>query len=138
MPLVVFFMTLIFILELQKAMAMYMAPKLYRFTGGTKEKIVLLPYMNNTQITIGGRASGLVKLRVRPFLALEIETADEDGYYTDETLFEYMADADINLGTIGGKRTYTIPSTHLTNLMIDDVGNGGDFWVSVWQFTQEK
>lgn len=119
-------------------MAMCMVPKLYKFTGGTKEKIVLLPYMNNTQITIGGRGTGLVKLRVRPFLPPELETADEDGYFTDETLFEYLADADINLATIGGKRTYTIPATHLTNIMIDDVGNTGDFWVSVWQFTQEK
>lgn len=119
-------------------MVLRVEPTLYMQPGGTKEKIVVLPYYCNTQITIGGRGAGTVKLRVRPFLPSELELPQDNGTYLDDAMFEYLPDADINLATLNGKRTYTIPTTHLSNLMIDDSANSGPFWVSVWQFTQEK
>lgn len=113
------------------------SPKLYRFTGGTKEQILMLPYLCNNQFTIGGRNTGVVKISVRPFLPEELNDYDAiSKQYVDTTLFERRVNFDIDLSS--DIRSFTSDLFHLSAIEVDDTDNTGEFWVSVWQFTQEK
>ena len=83
------------------------------------------------QITIGGRDTGSVVFRYRPYLPGKplVERAD----------FEQPADFSISFETSPQgvkKRTFVLKDTRLSWVEIDDSGNSalGDFWVSIVQY----
>lgn len=112
-------------------------PVLYRFPGGTKTQIIITTVVTNTQITVGGRNTGTVKFSIRPLLPDELGVITEDTpTYTDTDNFQKLPDHDVNLVTVGGVRTHAIETTFISAIEVDDTGNTGPFWVTVWQYTQ--
>lgn len=107
-------------------------------TVGTKVNYRLNTSATNLQITIGGRATGSVIIRYRPYLeahpVLGISTIDT----MHNSEFETPPDNVINLDPLQGngvyRYTFTMSGTLLSAIQIDDSGNSGsDIWVHITQ-----
>jgi hypothetical protein len=110
-------------------------PRFYTQNGSTKEAYSINPNAKNVQITVGGRATGNVIIRYRPYLAahpvlgnLEITEFDDGEYEApDDNIIALEPQQN---GVV--KRTFTMTNTRLSAVQIDDSGNAiDDIWVHI-------
>lgn len=108
---------------------------------GTKINYALNTAATNLQITIGGRATGSVIIRYRPYLNAHpiLGNVSIDAMHNKE--FETPSDNVINLDPNQGNGVYRYTFTMgdgkiplLSAIQIDDSGNSGsDIWVHITQ-----
>lgn len=106
-------------------------------TGGSKINYAVNDSCLNVQITVGGRATGIVTIRYRPFLGAHptLGAAPIDEWHNVE--FETPDDNTIDFGTQQNgvvKKTFKLQGVRISGLQIDDSGNVGDFWIHISQY----
>lgn len=105
---------------------------------GSKVNYQLDPVATNLQLTVGGRTTGSVIIRYRPYLEAHpvLGLATVDTMHNSE--FETPTDNVINLDPTQGngvyRYTFTMNGPLLSAIQIDDSGNSGsDIWVHITQ-----
>lgn len=106
-------------------------PRYYDQAGGSKINYSINPNAMNIQITIGGRSTGSVTLRDRPYLAAHPVLGIKDIADYADTEFEIPPNNVINLAT-RPQQTFSLSGKRTSAIQIDDTGNGvNDIWVHI-------